>query len=334
MDDDLLELAIMSILENKTNDLIEFIWHGGEPTLLPINHYQKVVSLQSKYKKKNQIIINRLQTNGTLINYEWARFIKKNNFMIGISIDGPPHLHNKQRVFANGKGSFEEVSRAINLLQSENIPFMTLMVIDRYGIDQGARRIFDFFCSMRIKNFGLLAATPLNIQIDTTQVDHYITPFEFKYFLIEMYECWKQHADYSIRIRELDDLIRIIYGKKPGTCTLSGKCFGKYFIIEPNGSVAHCELFQGDTKYTIGNIQNMTFEEIQKSQKISELEKENAVLLQEMTGCSNYQICKGWCPHETYLSSKFDPNYDSKCCGLNDLINHIRNNPPIPLPMM
>lgn len=328
MSDEILEQSIKSILSNSSNRVIEFIWHGGEPTLLPISHYQKIVTIQSKYRRNDQLILNRLQTNGTRLNRDWVQFIKNNGFGIGISIDGPPKLHDRQRVYPDGKGSFDKVQAAIKLLQEENIQFMVLMVIDKLGLEVGASAIFEFFNRLKIKNYGLLAATPINKADTELPFSHYVNPSEFTKFLIDIYNCWINQSDFSIRIRELDDLVRLIHGKTSRTCTLNGSCFGSYFIIEPDGQVAHCELFQGDSKYTIGNILKEPFEVLQRSSHLIELNNENETSVKKMIGCEHFKICKGWCPHERYLSEQYDSSFDSKCCGLADLISHIKANPP------
>jgi len=92
-------------------DYVEFIWHGGEPLLMGIQFYEKVVELQKRYKREGQTIENDLQTNGTLISQEWVDFFKANDFHVGVSLDGPPEVHNANRVFRSGQGSFEQVMR-------------------------------------------------------------------------------------------------------------------------------------------------------------------------------------------------------------------------------
>ena len=92
-------------------DRVEFIWHGGEPLLMGIQFYEKVVELQKRYRREGQTIINDLQTNGTLISQEWVDFFKAIDFHVGVSLDGPPEVHNANRIFRNGQGSFEQVMR-------------------------------------------------------------------------------------------------------------------------------------------------------------------------------------------------------------------------------
>ena len=331
---EVLAKTIASALADTSNRVVEFVWHGGEPTLFPISYYQKILFMQSKFKRKNQIVINRLQTNGTRINLEWASFFKDSNFVLGISIDGPPILHNQQRIFSNGKGSFDKVIESIRLLQEKNIPFKVLMVVDEMALELGAASIFNFFNNAKINNYGVIAATPIikPQEKDSLLVEHYVDTKRFTDFLIELYNCWIDYGDTTIRIRELDDIVRLLYSSKlPQSCKFQGECFGNYYVVEPNGQIAHCELFQGDSEYILGNIINTDFESTKSSKQILKLKEENQYSLNNMKSCNEFETCKGWCPHERYLSKRHNDLHNPNCCGLSDLISYIRNNPPPPV---
>jgi len=112
-------------------DRVEFIWHGGELLLMGIQFYEKVIELQKRYKREGQTIINSLQTNGTLINQEWVDFFKANDFHVGVSLDGPPEVHNANRIFKSGQGSFEQVMRGIGLLKENGVNFGVVAVITK-----------------------------------------------------------------------------------------------------------------------------------------------------------------------------------------------------------
>jgi uncharacterized protein len=329
MDFSVMARTIASALSDPESDTVEFIWHGGEPTVLPSLFYEKALLVQSRFRRPNQVIINSIQTNGTRLTRSWANFLRDNHFIVGISLDGPPEIHDKYRRYASGRPSFEDASDTIELLRDCHVPFSVLMVIDEEALALGSRRIFEFFLKMNIKNFGLLAATPINQPSapPETRTNHYIDPKRMTEFLIKLYDCWKENGDTSIRIREFEGILQRLQGNS-GYCTLEGNCFGHYYIVEPNGDVAHCELFQGDPKYTFGNILEDDFKSFRQSTKMSTLIRENQLELNRMRSCPEFSICNGWCPHERYLSMRHSPNYRSNCCGLDDLIKHIRNNMP------
>ena len=321
--------TIYSALKDRNNTTVEFIWHGGEPTLLPISFYEKALLVQSLFQGSNQTIVNLIQTNGTNFSHDWAEFVRKNHFVVGISLDGPPEIHDQYRKYSSGKPSFEDVARTIKFLRYHHIPFSVLMVIDEDALQCGPKRIFDFFVDMQITNYCLLAATPLN-QPDAlpgTFTHHYVTPQKMTNFLIELYDYWLAYADPEIKIREFDSIIQRIRGSSV-YCAVAGDCFGHYYMIEPNGEVAHCELFVGDPKYSLGNILETDFNAISQSAELCRLVDHNKKQIEKMTECPEFSICNGWCPHERYLSERHDLNHKISCCGLTNLIDHIRRNMP------
>ena len=316
-------------LSDPEHNVVNFIWHGGEPTILPIHFYKKALFVQSKFQRPNQKIRNDIQTNGTHLSKDWITFLYANNFGVGISLDGPPEIHDKYRRYASGRPSFQDVKNGIMLLQKHNMPFSVLMVIDEDALRIGPETIFDFFIKSGINSYGLLAATPNNYpnMLRGTLVDHYVDPKRMTAFLIKIYNLWKETANPNIRIREIDGIIKQLTSKS-GHCTLRGGCFGHYYLINPNGDIAHCDLYLGDPHYNFGNLYNTDFHTIRNSDKLRQLKEDNDKEIKMMQQCKEFEVCNGWCPHERYLSIRHNPNYNANCCGLYDLITHIRNNLP------
>ena len=129
--DEILETHIRQYIEGQDRSEVVFSWQGGEPTLLGIEFFQKVIALEQKYKKPGQRIENDLQTNGTLLNDDWGAFLKKHNFLVGLSIDGPEELHNRYRVAKDGAPTFHKVFAAAEMLHRHGVPFNSLTVVNR-----------------------------------------------------------------------------------------------------------------------------------------------------------------------------------------------------------
>jgi uncharacterized protein len=313
-------------LTEPSHRLVEFIWHGGETTILPISFYEKAVLLQSRFRSTGQVVQNTIQTNGTRLTPEWVRFFRANQFSVGVSLDGPPEVHDEYRRYANGRASFADVAEGVRLLQQAEVPFTVLMVIDHGALTLGADRIFDFFLQYGIKSFGFLGAKPTNRPDATpgTPAEHYVPPAEMNLFLAQMYDRWLQHGDTTIHIRDLDAIHARLRASEQGMCVLAGGCFGKYFLIEPNGDVAHCDLFVGDDRYSFGNVLRDGFAGIRSHSNVAALRRENDRELDLMSDCPEFPICSGWCPHERYIALRHDTTYRTDCCGLRDLITHIR----------
>ncbi len=134
MSDDVLESYIRQYIQSQRVPEISFAWQGGEPTLLGVDFFRKAVELQRKYADGRRIH-NALQTNGTLLDDEWCQFLRREDFLVGLSIDGPEHLHDHYRKDKHGRGTFGEVMRGLRCLQKHGTEFNTLTVVSRLNGD-------------------------------------------------------------------------------------------------------------------------------------------------------------------------------------------------------
>jgi len=322
---------IATALRDPQHDAVQFIWHGGETTVLPIEFYERALLVQSRFRRPRQVIRNEIQTNGTRLTPEWVRFFRANGFGVGVSLDGPPHVHDRHRLYVSGRPSFDDVARGIRLLREHNVSFGVLMTVDAEALEFGPDRVFDFFLEQGVTNYGFNAAKPVN-QPDAapgTPAAHYTNPDRMTAFLKRIYDRWCEHGDPSIQIRELRAIRnRLRENNEAAVCTLAGGCFGLYYLVEPNGDLAHCDLFLGDQRYTFGNICSHDFQEIRRSDAMLARTAENQRELDAMRQCPEFHLCRGWCPHERYLSVRHNPSYRKDCCGLSDLIAHIRSRLP------
>jgi uncharacterized protein len=314
-------------LRGGAHDSVSFIWHGGEPLLLPRDFYIKALYLQARLRCAGQRITNCIQTNGTLVDPAWAQFFRAHDIRVSVSLDGPPEIHDRHRLNASGRPSFDRVLHGLDVLREHGVPFSVLMVIDEEALTLGAGAVFDFFLKHGIASYGLLAAAPENRPEAQpgTPTAHYVAPARMAAFLCQMYDRWQEHGDPRVRIRELEMIRARVAGHEPGTCTLAGGCFGRYFAVEPNGDVAHCDLFVGDERYTLGNVTGaQSFAQLGTRAELGALEAESARALRAMDACPEFAACNGWCPHERYLASRHNPNHRAGCCGLRSLIEHVR----------
>jgi uncharacterized protein len=309
------------------HEYVRFIWHGGEPTLLPISFYEKALLLQARLRREGQKVENTFQTNATKLTHAWARFFRANKIQVGISIDGPAHLHNSHRSYSSGKGSYEDVIAGLKLLKEYEVQFSGLVVVDEGTLEFGAERLLDFLVGQDIRSFGLLPAKPRNEPAAEagTITKHYIEPARVNAFLMDLYDAWLSRGDRNVKIRELEALKAQIRGVSARSCTLSGECWGHYHMVEADGSVAACDVFSGDSRYTLGNIMSTSFMKIANSARQLKLKKEHHDAIEAMRECPEFPVCKGWCPHERYVSIRHNKLHSDDCCGLRDLIAHIRN---------
>ena len=303
---------------------IQFIWHGGEPLLLGLEFYTKALRLQQEFKRPGQMITNSLQTNGTLVDDSWCDFFKQFGFSIGISIDGPAEIHDRNRFDAAGRGSFAKVERAIRLLQKWEIPFGLLMVLNRTSLQASPIDIFRFFLDLGVQAFAFLPARPDNVsrtgELPTTD---YVSPAEYTAFMKGIFDQWYAMDDPSVQIRELNSLVSALVGGTVSICTLAGDCLGQYFHVEPQGDLYHCDKFLGDPHYCVGNVMKDTFPEIRGSDHFLTLVAEERERIQKLKKCPWFELCHGGCPHDRYIAEKYLPGYDGTCCGQSELIKYI-----------
>ena len=298
--------------------IIDFIWHGGEPTLLGIEFYEKALYLQNIFKRKDQIVRNSIQTNGTLLNEQWVRFFKDNKFSVGISLDGQQALHNANRVFKNGNGSFDNVFRGIKLLRDAKVNSGVLAVITEDTLNTKPKDFLDFFIKNGIFNFGLNWQRPAyNIQRDDNLVRS-----KYSDFLNGLFDVWYKLGNPDIHIREFDSIISKVLGGKKGFCILEGGCIGKYLGITTTGDIFHCDEFMFDMDYKLGNISYGTFDNIlsDDNERIKKLKDANNKQIKQLD-CEWLNVCHGGCPKDRYIYIKGGNN--PTCCGWNEIISHI-----------
>jgi uncharacterized protein len=296
---------------------VNFIWHGGEPLLLGKSFFKKIVYLQQNYVKEGQNIQNSLQTNGSLIDEEWLEIFKEYNFSIGLSLDGPRELHDQNRILMNGSGTHSKIMESISLLRRKNMPFGVLAVISSETLNLGAKRFFDFFIQNNIKSFALLCQRP------AMNVGHeeYVGRTDHSQFVNEIFDLWYYLDDPTFHIRDFESIISALIGGDHSLCLLKGNCIGKYFGINFNGDVYHCDEFMFDPEYNLGNIVNDNFDHIASSKSIATLQARNKEEIDQLQ-CKWLPICNGGCPKERYVSRKL-LNSAVRCCGYSDLIEHI-----------
>jgi uncharacterized protein len=299
---------------------VEFIWHGGEPLLLGQDFYRKAIWLQQNCVHDGQKISNIIQTNATLLNSEWLDFFCRNRFEIGISIDGPRILHDSYRINHNEQGSFDSVMRAVSLLKKRKKNFGVLAVVTEDTIKLGATEFLDFFVRNGLNDFSILCQRPA-INIGS---ENYVSRSDHSRFMIEIFDLWYEMNNPDIHIRDFESIMSSLLGGSHSTCLLAGNCIGKYFAVNTNGDLYHCDEFMHDPEYKVGNIILNDFHEILSSSQLEHLKRDNENELQQLD-CKWLNICNGGCPKDRYVSRLFSKDHRLQCCGFSDIIEHIQN---------
>lgn len=277
MNDDVLERFVRDYIAGVTADQVVFSWQGGEPTLLGLGFFDKVVALQRRYARHGQRVENDLQTNGTLLDEDWARFLKEHGFLVGLSIDGPRDLHDRYRISKRAEPTFERVLDAARLLRRHDIPFNTLTCVHRFNASRpldvyrflrrevGATRL-QFIPIVEPRDFETSAPQARNpaalpvMGAPESHPDHpnsVITPWsvdpaEYGRFLCKVWDEWLARDLGRVLVSFCETLVAQHMGLPAQTCVSAEYC-GKNVALEHDGSVYACDHYVYP-QHRLGNI--------------------------------------------------------------------------------
>ena len=313
MTGELLERYISQYIEAVQVPTVTFCWHGGEPLLAGIDFYEKAVALQNRYKGNKQIE-NSLQTNGLLVNPDWCSFFRENNFLIGLSIDGPKDIHDAYRRDRGGHPTFDRVIRALEMMATSGVEYNTLSTINNRCAGQG-RRVYEFMRSVsRYMQFlpvvehtvptpsGRAAIVPPGTE-GSTVAPWSITPKAFGKFMCDILDEWVV-GDVGERFVQLFDITLAQWcGVQPGLCAFCPTC-GDGLVVEHNGDVYMCDHFVYP-EYRLGNIGTEHLSDMQRKPELFRfgIEKRNS-LPTDCRRCDYLFACRGECPKHRFATTR------------------------------
>ncbi len=286
-----------------------FSFQGGEPTLSGLDYFHNLIAYQKKYNNKNVTITNCIQTNGVVLDERWAEFLKHNNFLVGLSLDGPQELHNKYRKDAHGDGTYSTVIQKARLLEKYDVDFNILFVVTRDSA-QKPGKLYSFF---QRNNFKYLQFIPcLDPMAEKRGAHRYsLLPAEYTQFLKKFFDRWSEDllSGNDVSIRYFDNLVRILMGQEPETCSMRGTCSCQ-FVFEADGSCYPCDFYVTD-KWKLGNIHEKSIMELFETETCQRFLKTSTAVAQDCLHCKWRRLCRGGCrrDRETPLNSVLEKNY-------------------------
>ncbi|MGL4909314.1 MAG: anaerobic sulfatase-maturation protein [Bacteroidales bacterium] len=333
MTDDVLEKFIQQYISCQTQTQVLFTWHGGEALLRPLEFYQKASDLQKKYAN-GKTIENCIQTNGILINDDWCEFFKKNNYLVGVSIDGTKQIHDKYRTHKNGNPSFDKVLEGIQLLNKHNVEWNAMAVVNDYNVKYPLE-FYHFFKSIKCR---YIQFTPIVERLvahsdgrhlasqkdsgDLPMADFSVTPEQWGTFLCKIFDEWVRNdvGDYYIQL--FDATLANWLGQPSGVCSMNKTC-GHAGVIEYNGDVYSCDHFVFP-EYKLGNIYNQTLTAMMYSEK--QILFGNAKYDSLPNQCKNCKFgfaCNGECPKNRFVETdEADKKLNYLCKGYYTFFEH------------
>lgn len=270
-----------------------FVFQGGEPTLAGLDFFRKAVELEQKWNVNRVAIHNSLQTNGILLDREWAAFLKEHNFLVGISLDGNRRVHDANRLDAKGDGTFAQVTRAISLLKEFKVEFNVLAVVTRQTVSQ-IKNIYQFFARAGVDYQQYIPCLdPLNQKVG--EESYSLNEELYETFLKTLFDCWYAEARQGkLRyIRYFIGLMNLIAGNPPGVCEMNGVCSRQY-VVEADGSVYPCDFYMLDD-WRLGNLTTDSFEQLEHRRQELGFIEASRVYPQQCHRCKWAALCRGGC---------------------------------------
>jgi len=270
-----------------------FAFQGGEPTVAGLPFFERVVALQQQYNIKKVHIHNAIQTNGIAIDASWARFLAKNHFLTGISLDGPRDIHDANRVDAKEKGSFDRVMAAIGNLKTAGAEFNILSVVTGWSARHAAK-IYRFFKQEGFEYLQFIPCLDPFGEAPFTRA-HSLTPERYAAFLIATFDLWKEDAlkRTPVSIRWFDNLAGMMLGAPPEACGMSGRCTCQ-FVVEADGGVYPCDFYVLDA-WKIGSILTDGFVEMRESEPAKRFIEDSLPEDPACACCEWRTLCRGGC---------------------------------------
>ncbi|NYT02944.1 MAG: anaerobic sulfatase maturase [Methanosarcinales archaeon] len=327
MSDELLETYIRQYIEAQNISHATIAWQGGEPTLMGLEFFRQSIHYQEKYRRPGMTISNSMQTNGTLLDDDWCRFFRQNNFLIGLSLDGPRELHDAYRVDKAGKPTFDRVMKAARLLRKHKVDFNILTTVHAANMDHPLE-VYRFLRD-EVKTEFIQFITIVERDNDTgfqegdNVTDRSVDPEQYGRFLIAIFDDWVKRDVGKVFVQIFDVALAAWTGLPTGICSFSPTC-GTAMAMEHNGDMYSCDHFV-EPKCLLGNIREMSMAELASSRKQREFGREK---LDSLPGCclkcEVRFVCNGECPKNRLARTpEGQPGLNYLCPGYKEFFRHI-----------
>jgi uncharacterized protein len=303
---------IRSRIETAPGGEVDFIWQGGEPTLLGTAFFAEVVSLQKQFAQ-GKTIRNALQTHGGLLDAQWGRFLSREDFLVGLSIDGPEKLHNTCRTDKKGQPTFDATLRGMDILRQHGVRFNTLTVVGPHNV-AAPDEVYGFLKEAGSGHMQFIAL------YEPGQPS--LVAEAWGEFLVRIFDVWVRNDVGRYFVQQFDAALAIWLGLPSPLCLFASEC-GRNLAIEANGDVFSCDHFV-DTPWRLGNLHDATLASFAGSTKQQAFGAAKARLPGQCLRCEVRFACQGECPKNRTVSSQDgEAGLNALCAGYRRFFNHI-----------
>jgi uncharacterized protein len=323
MSDELLEEYVAQHIEASPGEVVRFSWHGGEPTILGVDYYRRIVDLQRRYVPPGRRIVNGMVTNGTLLNEEWCRFLAAEGFAVGLSLDGPKEYHDRYRLARGGQRTHAQVMRGWRLLRKHGIPSDVLCVVHEANVHHPLD-VYQFF-----KNIGAIFVGFLPLVERTTKPlsgtgERAVTAAAYGSFLCAIFDEWIRHDVGRIMVQIFDEAARPVRDLEHSLCIFRETC-GDVPVLEHNGDLYSCDHFV-DHGHLLGNIQHTRLGDLLHSPAQLRFGGDKRQLLPRYClQCDVLSMCNGGCPKDRFIQTPGgEAGLNYLCVGFKQFFRHSR----------
>jgi uncharacterized protein len=319
MSEEVLEETIRQSLGQDV-PVISFGWQGGEPTLMGLPFFETAVGLQSRYGR-GRTVGNGLQTNGLRLDPVWAAFLRRHRFLVGLSLDGPQHIHDRYRLRTGAQPTWAEVVDRAKMLLDAGVETNALSVVDDYSV-RFPEEIYAFHKSLGLSFMQFIPCVETDPSDPAKAADFSCGGDAYGDFLIRLFDLWR--ADFrdgtpTTFIRTFDSLFFLYVDREPPDCTLFPEC-GNYLVVEHDGGVYACDFFV-EERWRLGNVQEGKLVHMLNSARQNEFGRVKAALPESCPACPWLALCRGGCPKDR-LRDPRDRGLSHFCAGYKKFFAH------------
>ena len=278
-----------------------FAFQGGEPTLMGLDFYKRLFQLQKQYGAPGQVVANALQTNGILIDDQWAPFLSEHKFLCGISLDGPKEFHDCYRKDRAGKGTFDRVMAGIENCRKYNVEYNILVLLNNINV-QHPDQLFDFFTGLGIRYIQFVPCVEKSSDDPAKPAPYSTTPEQYGKFLCGIFDRWMDYGVRKLSVRIFDSMLSFMLGNPHTECTFNRRC-ADYIVIEHNGDAFCCDFYvTGETK--LGNIMETPIAELAVGEIKRKFNRKKTEIDSKCLMCRYLDICRGGCPKDRAMLTR------------------------------
>ncbi|UCE40081.1 MAG: anaerobic sulfatase maturase [Candidatus Aminicenantes bacterium] len=317
----ILEEYIVQHIEASTEPVIRFSWHGGEPTILGLEYFHKVVNLQRKHQPPNQRIMNGMQTNGTLLDDEWCRFLFEEDFSVGLSLDGPQEMHDRYRRDKGGNPTHELTMRGYKLLDHHRVSTDILCVVNAHNV-RYPLEVYRFFKRIGASYVSFLPMVDHQPKAKNGVSTLTVPSDAWGTFLCTIFDEWVSQDIGKIKVQIFEEAARTAFEQEHSLCIFRPIC-GDIPVIEHNGDFYSCDHFV-DAEHKLGNIIETVLARLLESPVQRAFGKTKLDSLPRYCReCEVKAMCNGECPKNRFIRTPDgEDGLNYLCAGYKRFFSH------------